>query len=304
MGGASFPWDEDTDHSQKNGKDHVMRRKSMVAAAILAAASAFVVTGGTQKVLAQATGEPGKSGIERMYVLYCGDIALDDASSFTPGAKGPGALSVSCYLIKHRQGWVLFDTGLPDAIAAMPNGQKSQVGNWTVRKTLLSQLADLGLKPSDISYLILSHSHPDHVGNLDAFPQATLVVQKAEYDWKLPDGKPRFNPAQKVITAEGDHDLFGDGSIVLISTPGHSPGHQNLLVRLPHTGAVMLSGDSVHSRANWDSHRVPERNFNVPQSLASLDHMTVVLKENNAQLWIGHEPSEVPLRKYEPAYYD
>jgi hypothetical protein len=57
-------------------------------------------------------------------------------------------------------------------------------------------------------------------------------------------------------------------------------------------------------RTNWDSHRVPERNFNIPQSLASLDRMAVVLKESNAQLWIGHETSEVPLRKYLPAHYE
>jgi len=253
---------------------------------------------------AQQPAPAGKSGIERMYVLYCGDIALDDASSFTPGASGPGALSVTCYLIKHRNGWVLFDTGLGDNIASMPNGFKSQVGMWTVKRTLTSELAELGLKPSDIGYLVLSHSHPDHVGNLGLFSGATLVVQKAEYDWAPPDGKPRFDPAQKVIKAEGDYDLFGDGSVVLISTPGHSPGHQCLLVRLPKTGAVMLTGDSVHTKANWDSHRVPPRNFNVPQSLASLDRMATVLKENNAQLWIGHETSEVPLRKYAPAYYE
>src|SRR5260370_13237154 len=92
---------------------------------------------------ASAQQPPAKSGIERMYVLYCGDIALTDASSFTPGASGPGALTVSCYLIKHRDGWLLWDTGIPDAIASMPNGQKSGAGNWTSRKTLVSQLADL-----------------------------------------------------------------------------------------------------------------------------------------------------------------
>jgi N-acyl homoserine lactone hydrolase len=97
---------------------------------------------------------------------------------------------------------------------------------------------------------------------------------------------------------------FSSESAVLISTPGHSPGHQNLLVRLPKTGSILLTGDSVHTKANWDGHKVPSRNFNVPQSLASLDRMAAVLKENNAQLWIGHETSEVPLRKYSPAYYE
>jgi N-acyl homoserine lactone hydrolase len=252
----------------------------------------------------QAAPPHGTPGVERMYVLYCGDIALTDASSFTPGASGPGALSDTCYLIKHAQGWLLWDTGLPDSLVAMPDGMKSNAGVWTSKKTLLSQLAELSLKPSDIRYLALSHSHPDHVGNLNLFPQATLVVQKAEYDWVQPFGGPRFKPEQPATKAEGDRDLFGDGSVVLISTPGHSPGHQCLLVRLPKTGAVLLTGDAVHTRANWDSHRVPERNFNMAQSLASLDRMAAVLKENNAQLWIGHETAEVPLRKYAPAYYE
>ena len=109
---------------------------------------------------------------------------------------------------------------------------------------------------------------------------------------------------QPVVKAEGDHDVFGDGSVVLISTPGHTPGHQCLLVRLPKTGALLLSGDAVHTKANWDSHRVPQRNLNVPQSLASLDRMAAVLKEHDGQLWIAHEPSEVAQRKYAPAYYE
>jgi N-acyl homoserine lactone hydrolase len=252
----------------------------------------------------QAAAQHAAPGAERLYVLYCGDIALNDASSFTPGASGPGALSVTCYLIKHGQDWVLWDTGLPDSLVGMPDGMKSNAGVWTSKKTLASQLAELGLKPSDIRYLALSHSHPDHVGNLNLFPQATLVVQKAEDDWAQPFGGPRFKPEQPAIKPEGDRDLFGDGSVMLISTPGHSPGHQCLLVRLPKTGALLLSGDAVHTRANWDSHRVPERNFNMAQSLASLDRMAAVLKENNAQLWIGHETAEVPLRKYAPAYYE
>jgi N-acyl homoserine lactone hydrolase len=254
--------------------------------------------------VAPGLAQQGKPGIERMYVLYCGDIALNDASRFTPGATGPGVLSDTCYLIKHAQGWLLFDTGVGDAVATMPGGQKNPASVWTNTRTLASQLAGLGLKPSDIKYLALSHSHPDHVGNLDMFPQATLVVQKAEYDWPNASGGPRFRPDQPAIKAEGDKDLFNDGSVVLISTPGHSPGHQCLLVTLPKTGAILLSGDAVHTKANWDGHRAPSGNFNMEQSLASIDRMAAVLKEHNAQLWIGHEKTEVPLRKYAPEYYE
>src|SRR5262245_30765448 len=198
--------------------------------------------------LQPALSQSARPGVEQLFVLYCGDIALTDLGRFSPGFSGPGALSSTCYLIKHAQGYLLWDTGLPDAIASMPEGRKSNAGVWYVKKTLASQLAELAVRPADIRYLALSHSHGDHAGNVDLFPQATLVVQKAEYEWPDPLGVPRFKPEMKVVKAEGDHDVFGDGSVVLISTPGHSPGHQCLLVRLPKTGALLLSGDAVHNQ--------------------------------------------------------
>src|SRR5207253_7285840 len=97
-----------------------------------------------------------KPGIERMYVLYCGEIALNDMGRFSPGFSGPGMLTDTCYLIKHAQGWLLWDTGLGDAVAAMPNGQPSNAGVWRNTKTLVSQLAEIGLKPSDVN---ISRSH-------------------------------------------------------------------------------------------------------------------------------------------------
>ena len=245
-----------------------------------------------------------KTGVERLYVLYCGDIALTDMGRFSPGYSGPGELSVTCYLVKHGQDWLLWDTGLGDAIVSMPDGQKSNAGVWYVKKTLTSQLDQIGVNPSEIKYLALSHSHPDHVGNVKLFPQSTLLVQKAEYDWPDAAGHPRFPPGQPAIKAEGDYDVFGDGSVMLISTPGHSPGHQCLLVKLPRTGAILLSGDAVHTKANWDNKRAPPQNFDHAQSLASLDRMAAVLKETHGQLWIGHEASEVPQRKYAPQYYE
>jgi len=273
-----------------------MKRTSMLCA--LAATLAIVIGG------PPAVAQTGKPGIERMYVLYCGDIALTDMGRFSPGLSGPGDLSSTCYLIKHAQGWLLWDTGVGDVVADKPEGQKSPAGVWFNKKKLATQLAELGLKPSDIRYLALSHSHNDHIGNVDLFPQATLLLQKAEFDWPSPLGVPRFKKEQPVKTVEGDHDVFGDGSVMLISTPGHSPGHQCLLVKLPKTGAMLLSGDAVHTKANWDNRRAPIQNFNHPQSLTALDRMATVLKQHNAVLWIAHEKSEVPQRKYAPEYYE
>ena len=96
------------------------------------------------------------------------------------------------------------------------------------------------MKPSEIKYLAISHTHPDHIGNVELFPHSMLLVQKAEYEWPSPFGVGRFKPEHPATKLEGDHDVFGDGSVMLIATPGHTPGHQSLLVRLPKTGALLL----------------------------------------------------------------
>ena len=114
------------------------------------------------------------------------------------------------------------------------------------------------MKPSDIKFVAVSHTHPDHVGNVTLFPQSTLLVQKAEYDWPSPLG-PRFKPEHPATKLDGDHDVFGDGSVVIIATPGHTPGHQSLLVKLRMTGAVLLSGDAVHFKENRDNRQCHHR---------------------------------------------
>src|SRR5262249_10310523 len=156
--------------------------------------------------------------------------------------------SDNCYLIRHSRGILLWDTGVPDAVATMPDGMVVANGAITFRraKTLAAQLAEIGVKPSDVTYVAISHTHGDHVGNVGLFPSATVVIREAEYDWALTQPvKPAFGTAQPIERLAGDRDVFGDGSVVILSTPGHSPGHQSLLVVLPKTGAVVLSGDAV-----------------------------------------------------------
>jgi N-acyl homoserine lactone hydrolase len=250
-----------------------------------------------------------KSGVDKLYVLNCGDGVVGDISRWSPGVDIGKSMEMSenCYLIHHTQGWLLWDTGIPDSIAAMPNGlapSDPRAIHWHVTKTLASQLEMLGVKPSDIKYVAISHSHPDHVGNITMFPLSTVLVQKAEYDWPAPFGQKLRAIASPVIKLEGDHDVFSDGSVTLLATPGHTPGHQSLLVKLPKTGAIVLSGDAVHFQSNWDNRRVPSINVDKDKTVASMQRIADVMAKEHAMLWINHDAAQRKTLKLAPAFYD
>lgn len=263
-------------------------------------------------VVAACAGPPAQrqAGIERLYILNCGEGVAGDISRWSPGVNEGKSMAFvdNCYLIKHAQGWLLWDTGVMDAIAGMPDGLRPadpKATHWKRPKTLTSQLAELGLKPADIKYVAVSHTHADHVGNVNLFPQSTLLVQKAEYEWPAPAGQPpRFKPEHPVRKLEGDHDVFGDGSVRILSTPGHTPGHQSLLVKLPRTGAVILSGDLVHFRDNWDHRRVPSMNVDSGKTTASMQRVADLLAREKAQLWINHDKAQRDTLKMSPQYYE
>ena len=249
------------------------------------------------------------AGLERLYILNCGEGVAGDISRWSPGVNvgKPMEFVDNCYLLRHAQGWLLWDTGVTDAIAAMPEGQAPadpRATHWKRPKTLASQLDALGVKPVDIRYLAISHTHPDHIGNVPLFPQAMLLVQKAEYEWPTPLGVGRFKPEQPVTKLEGDHDVFGDRSVTILATPGHTPGHQSLLVRLPKTGAIVLSGDAVHFKSNWDNRAIPSANTDKDQTLASMQRIADVLTKEQAQLWINHDKAQRDGLKMAPEFYD
>jgi N-acyl homoserine lactone hydrolase len=250
-----------------------------------------------------------KPGLERLYILNCGEGRAGDISRWSPGVNVGQSMDFvdNCYLIRHAQGWLLWDTGVADAIAAMPDGQAPsdpRATHWRRPKTLAAQLGELGVQPSDIKYVAVSHTHPDHIGNVELFPQAMLLVQKAEYEWPSPLGVGRFKPEHPATRLEGDHDVFGDGSVVIIATPGHTPGHQSLLVKLPKAGAVLLSGDAVHFKDNWEHRRVPAQNSDKDRTIASMQRMADVMAKEQAQLWINHDKAQRDGLKMAPAYYD
>jgi N-acyl homoserine lactone hydrolase len=245
------------------------------------------------------------AGVDRLYVMDCGHNAAADQSRWSPGVNvgKPIELSDNCYLIKHGADWLLWDTGYPDTVAEKP--VMTPVGTATRAKTLAAQLAEIGVKPSDIRFVAVSHTHGDHVGNVNLFPESTLLIQKAELDWAFAPGKqPPFKAERPVRALEGDFDVFGDGSVTIISTPGHTPGHESLLVHLPKTGWVVLSGDLAHFKDNWDNRRVASMNTSAEQTQASFKRIADLLAEKKAQLWINHDKPQSLSQKRSPDYYE
>jgi glyoxylase-like metal-dependent hydrolase (beta-lactamase superfamily II) len=178
-----------------------------------------------------------------------------------------------------------------------------------VRKTLASQLAEIGFNPSDATYLALSHMHYDHVGNANLFAASTLLIQEAEQraafsDSVLATPSARYYAklrSTKTIVLRGAHDVFGDSSVVIMPAPGHTPGHQVLLLRLPKTGPVVLSGDLYHFAKNRRLRRMPQFNFDREMTLRSMDQIEAFLTRTGATLWIQHDVEQNSKLPYSPA---
>ena len=243
--------------------------------------------------------------VERLYVLECGQGQVGDLSRWSPGVNvgKKTEFVTNCYLIKHAQGYMMWETGLADEVAAMPEG-RGGFTHWRLARTLASQLDEIKVKPAEVKFVAASHTHPDHIGNVELFPQSMLLMQKAEYEWPGANNAPRFKPSHPVTKLEGDYDVFGDGSVTLLSTPGHTPGHQSILIRLARTGPILISGDAAHFRENWDYRRVPSFNVDVQKTLTSMDRIAAIVAHTRAQFWIHHDKSQADTQKKSPAYYD
>jgi N-acyl homoserine lactone hydrolase len=256
------------------------------------------------------------TGANRLYVLYCGETRIPDISAWSPSVNvgQPFIFSNNCFLIHHGHDWMLWDSGYADAITDAPQGVAGAVNSRGYRtRTLVSQLNEVGVSADEVTYLAFSHTHNDHVGNANLFANATLYIQQAEYEAAFGPDPARygFNPEyydrlrhSKVVKLHGDYDVFGDGSVRILSTPGHTPGHQSLLVRLPKAGAIVLSGDAAHFEDNFVHRRVPVFNFNVEQSRSSMDRIAAILKSEHAQLWINHDLKQSETLLHAPLYYE
>jgi glyoxylase-like metal-dependent hydrolase (beta-lactamase superfamily II) len=253
--------------------------------------------------------------VDRMYVINCGENRVNDLSRWTPGVNlgKPAAFGNHCYLIQHAKGLMLWDSGNPDRLAALPNGLTNPQGTITafMRKPLAESLREIGVAPADIQHFAMSHGHGDHSGNANLFHAATIYMQTAEYDATFGPEPQKYGfisanferlRGAKLVKLDGDHDVFGDGSVVIKPAPGHTPGHQVLAVRLPRTGPVLLSGDMVHLVYSWDNRVVPSFNFDVPASLRSIDAMKEYVAKTGAQLWVNHDMEQHATIPKAPAF--
>ena len=258
---------------------------------------------------------------DRLYRLDCGRSLANDESVWTPGANVGRSIrfSSTCWLIKHKGSWLLWDTGVPESALNNPKGWSTlpKLIVYHLDRTITTQLAAIGLKTRDIAFVALSHTHGDHIGNVRLFPASTVLMQRIEYMWiSSPDG-PNDNVNQLKALArkllgnpknlrllEGNADVFGDGSVILVSTPGHTPGSQSLLIHLRKSGFIILSGDVAHSEENFENDIVPSLNTDKAASIASMDAIRRMMVAYKAKLFINHYKAQTDTLKLLPAFYD
>ena len=239
-------------------------------------------------------------------VLDCGKITISDLDAFSTAGDYAGQadeFTDTCYLINHPNGRLLWDLGLPTQLVGQPPFTQ-QIFTVSVEKSITDQLAALGVAASELTYVSISHSHFDHIGQVDQVQGATWLVNQKEYDAMFPpDGSPPadptlaasyalFQPMERQII-EAEHDVFGDGSVVIFETPGHTPGHASLQLKMPESGTVLLTGDLYHRTESRTLGRVPRFNANEADTTASMAAFEARAEAAGAKVIIQHEPADV-----------
>lgn len=285
-------------------------------------ALACVLFAGCSKAPVEAPKEEKAKPIEpkvdalRLYVLDCGHIDIADLSIFDRGGAYDGRADKfvdTCYLARHPKGDLLWDAGLPDAIHDAPDGVTEAPFTLKVPKTLKGQLERIGVPPEAIEYFSISHSHFDHLGNGNLFKDSTFIVNAKELahmfrDEARKDAQTFANyadlEAAKKSTFTDSYDVFGDGAVIIVSMPGHTPGHSVLLINLEHSGPVLLSGDLYHLAEARERRTVPSFNSDAGETLASMTKFEELAKASGARVIIQHEDADFENLPRAPAYLD
>jgi len=249
---------------------------------------------------AAAQAQPAGKAKVTLTRLDCGSIAVSNLDVFSDSYLYAGqskTLTDSCYLVRHGDKIMIWDTGLSADLV----GQPAQAGGpftMSMKQTLVAQLAQVGVKPGDVSVVGISHYHDDHTGQAAAFPGATLIMGKGDFDAakQRPSAQKALAPwisgTSKVDAIAGDKDVFGDGRVMVLAMPGHTPGHQALLVRLS-SGAILLTGDQFHFAEQVANNGVPSFNTNRADTLASSDRFQAIAKNLRAKVIIQHETKDI-----------
>lgn len=259
----------------------------------------------------------------RLYVLDCGMLNTDPAGvtryHVTQQEVVESRMPVPCFLVVHPKGTLLWDLGvIPDADVekAAPEAASydvNPVSHAVVSRTLKSQLAALGYAPPDITYVAVSHAHKDHTANLNEFAASTWITRPIERDFMFKPGNERverrfydrLEHGKTILIDKDEYDVFGDGTVVMKSAPGHTPGHQVLILRLAKTGPIMIAGDLYHYPPERAFHRRPPDNeFDVEQSAASRAMIEAYLAKTKMPIWIEHDYRANAALKKSPAFYD
>jgi N-acyl homoserine lactone hydrolase len=255
-------------------------------------------------VLVTGLGSTTKAGAVpiELWRLDCGKIRVDDLNDFSDTYAYTGqskVLVASCYLIRHGNEYMLWDLGLPKSDRGLPllgTGSKGE----TFSATIVEQLATLGVAPTRVSIVGISHYRFDHTGQAEDFPQARLLMGRSDVQLLRAGANPDAAPLThwlkgtgRLEEVAGDKDVFGDGSVVMLNLPGHTPGHHGLLIKLPTSGYVVMTGDAAHFRENYESNGLPAWNSDRAQSLASLDRVRQIVHNLHALLILQHEPGDV-----------
>jgi N-acyl homoserine lactone hydrolase len=250
----------------------------------------------------------------RLYIFDCGVLKPADAKSFGFDHVAELKMSVPCFLVVHPKGAMMWDVGVVPDSDFKADGAPVVQGFIEVAKPLKPQLEALGYEPQDIKYVAFSHYHIDHTANANMFAGSTWLVAQAERDIMFSD-KPapvrtekNFSALKlsktKILPATADYDVFGDGTVIIKQTPGHTPGHQVLFLKLPKTGPVLVAGDLYHYNEERNTDHVPNFEYNKEQSLASRAKIEEFLKTSGAQLWIEHDYAANAKLKKSPEYYE
>jgi len=266
----------------------------------------------TEEAAAPASGDEAL----RLYAFDCGRIGMLDLGLFSSNGAYEGRQNEAadmCYLIRHPKGDLMWDAGLPDALNENAEGVTNGPFHVSVPTTLASQLEAVGVVPADIEFFSISHSHFDHVGNAGMFAGSTFLVDSDERAYMFRDearaneqGFALVAPLEGAQTTEfdGDYDVFGDGSVMIVAMPGHTPGHTSLKVNLKNAGPVMLTGDLYHLIESREKRIVPSFNTDEEETLASMDRFEALAAETGARVIVQHSLEHMETLPMAPAYLD